>query len=451
MSYLSVFVQYHAQVRVAFVVPAAAFEPAPAVDSAVLVGATRPRRLEAAAEDELWRLVQAGFRERRKMLHNVLPRQLPGLERDRLEAALAACAIAPERRPQTLSVDEWLPLRPRSGRCRDAGRARARPAVGRGAGQGQPRARRHGPARRRLPHARSVFLRLALHDHLEVARRPTRTAPDELDLGDRRPGRVPTRPREPRAARRGRPAGGLPGPSRCRPCASASTSTSRWRPAWPAAARTPRAALELAAAAWGLAVDRSAAAGRWRWARRRRALLRGEPPGGARRAASARTPRRLPAPRPPAGILLVTVPDRLLTVDVFAELDRRAAHPGRWTPGRLPPAPGAAAAAVDALAAALRSGLDGAAPGGPGRPRSAMPTTCGRARRASAPAWSRAARCARGARSARPGAADRLGPTLVALYPSPRRPLPTAARDLDAGRVRRVLRDATITATSSSP
>ena len=111
MSYLSVFVQYHADVRVALDVPAAAFEPAPAVDSAVLVGETRPRRLEGDAEDELWRLVQAGFRERRKMIHNVLARQLPGLERARVDAALDACAIAPDRRPQTLSVSEWLQLR----------------------------------------------------------------------------------------------------------------------------------------------------------------------------------------------------------------------------------------------------------------------------------------------------------------------------------------------------
>ena len=111
MSYLSVFVQYHADVHVVLTVPAASFEPAPAVDSAVLAGVTRPRRLDAAAEDGLWRLVQAAFRERRKMIHNVLVRQLPGLDRDRLEAALASCAIAPERRPQTLSVDEWLALR----------------------------------------------------------------------------------------------------------------------------------------------------------------------------------------------------------------------------------------------------------------------------------------------------------------------------------------------------
>jgi 16S rRNA (adenine1518-N6/adenine1519-N6)-dimethyltransferase len=111
MSYLSVFVQYHARTELAFTVPAAAFEPTPEVDSAVLVGTTRPRRLAADDEDELWRLVQAGFRERRKMIHNVLARQLPGLARERVEAALAACAIARERRPQTLSVTEWLSLR----------------------------------------------------------------------------------------------------------------------------------------------------------------------------------------------------------------------------------------------------------------------------------------------------------------------------------------------------
>jgi 16S rRNA (adenine1518-N6/adenine1519-N6)-dimethyltransferase len=111
MSYVSVFVQYHADVEVAFVVPATAFEPAPAVDSALLVGRTRPRRLAQDEEDELWRLVQAGFRERRKMIHNVLARQLPGLERTQVDAALAACSIAPDRRPQTLSVDEWLALR----------------------------------------------------------------------------------------------------------------------------------------------------------------------------------------------------------------------------------------------------------------------------------------------------------------------------------------------------
>lgn len=110
MSYLSVFVQYHAVARIARIVPPAAFEPAPKVESAVLVGDVHQRRLSPEREDELWRLVQAGFRERRKMLHNVLPRQLPHIRRDRFDAALAKVNIAADRRPQTVSVNEWMAL-----------------------------------------------------------------------------------------------------------------------------------------------------------------------------------------------------------------------------------------------------------------------------------------------------------------------------------------------------
>ncbi|MFL5777409.1 MAG: 16S rRNA (adenine(1518)-N(6)/adenine(1519)-N(6))-dimethyltransferase RsmA [Chloroflexota bacterium] len=112
MSYLSVFVQYHARVTIAVRVPPAAFEPAPAVESAVIVVEPYPEddRLDPTTEDELWRLVQAAFRERRKMLHNVLARQLP-IEPARIEAALTAAGIAPDRRPQTVAVGEWLALR----------------------------------------------------------------------------------------------------------------------------------------------------------------------------------------------------------------------------------------------------------------------------------------------------------------------------------------------------
>ena len=112
MSYLSVFVQYHARVRVAFRVPPEAFEPEPAVESAVIV--VEPfdadDRLDAVEEDQLWRLVQAAFRERRKMLHNVLARQLP-FDATRVAAALETAGIAPDRRPQTVAVGEWLALK----------------------------------------------------------------------------------------------------------------------------------------------------------------------------------------------------------------------------------------------------------------------------------------------------------------------------------------------------
>ena len=110
MSYLSVFVQYHADVRIGRIVPASSFEPAPAVQSAVLVGEVRPRRLSPEEEDRLWRLVQAGFRERRKMLHNVLPRQLPQISGERLRTALEKVGIDGNRRPQTVSVEDWMRL-----------------------------------------------------------------------------------------------------------------------------------------------------------------------------------------------------------------------------------------------------------------------------------------------------------------------------------------------------
>ena len=120
MSYLSVFVQFHADVRVALRVPPEAFEPAPKVSSAVVVLVPRETRaLPPEREEALWGLVQSGFRERRKMLRNVLARQLhrgadgasgPLVGQEGVDAALAAAGIAGDRRPQTLSVEDWLRL-----------------------------------------------------------------------------------------------------------------------------------------------------------------------------------------------------------------------------------------------------------------------------------------------------------------------------------------------------
>ena len=111
MSYLSVFVQNIVDAEVVARVPAAAFEPAPSVDSAVL----RLRRRETPAvpsgdgREPFYRVVQAGFRQRRKQVHNGLSRELP-VEREAVERALATCGVTPDRRPQTLSIDEWACL-----------------------------------------------------------------------------------------------------------------------------------------------------------------------------------------------------------------------------------------------------------------------------------------------------------------------------------------------------
>jgi len=111
MSYLSVFVQNVADAEVVARVPASAFEPAPEVESAILrlrrrIGPTVP---PGPGREDLYRIVQAGFRHRRKQLHNGLGREL-AVDREILSAAFAACGIVPDRRPQTLSLAEWACL-----------------------------------------------------------------------------------------------------------------------------------------------------------------------------------------------------------------------------------------------------------------------------------------------------------------------------------------------------
>ncbi|MGH2488439.1 MAG: 16S rRNA (adenine(1518)-N(6)/adenine(1519)-N(6))-dimethyltransferase RsmA [Candidatus Limnocylindria bacterium] len=110
MSYLSVFVQDLADAAVVTRVPAAAFEPEPEVDSAIL---RLDRRAIPAVPDEdretLHRVAQAAFRQRRKQIHNGLVRELP-VDRATVDRVLGACAIDPERRPQTLALPEWACL-----------------------------------------------------------------------------------------------------------------------------------------------------------------------------------------------------------------------------------------------------------------------------------------------------------------------------------------------------
>jgi 16S rRNA (adenine1518-N6/adenine1519-N6)-dimethyltransferase len=108
MSYLSVFAQNVAEAEVVASVPAAAFEPMPKVDSAVLRLRRRaePTVPPGDGREGFYRLVQAGFRQRRKQLHNALARELP-VTREVLGDAFATCRIDPERRAQTLTIAEW--------------------------------------------------------------------------------------------------------------------------------------------------------------------------------------------------------------------------------------------------------------------------------------------------------------------------------------------------------
>ncbi|MEO8251608.1 MAG: 16S rRNA (adenine(1518)-N(6)/adenine(1519)-N(6))-dimethyltransferase RsmA [Chloroflexota bacterium] len=111
MSYLSVFVQNVADAQIVGRVPATSFEPEPEVDSAILRLRRRspPQIPVGSGREPFYRVVQAGFRQRRKQLHNALGRELP-VPRPALDKAFAACRIDSERRAQTLSLEEWACL-----------------------------------------------------------------------------------------------------------------------------------------------------------------------------------------------------------------------------------------------------------------------------------------------------------------------------------------------------
>ena len=111
MSYLSVFVQNVTEAAIVSVVPARAFEPEPEVDSAILRlrRRARPNVPPGPAREPFYRVVQAGFRQRRKQIHNGLARELP-IDTPTVLEALVACGVDGERRPQTLTLDEWACL-----------------------------------------------------------------------------------------------------------------------------------------------------------------------------------------------------------------------------------------------------------------------------------------------------------------------------------------------------
>ncbi len=110
MSLLAVSVQFYAHVEIVDRIPAGAFYPAPKVDSAVVRLRRRPQPA-VPVEDVafFFRVVRAGFAQRRKQLRNALSAGL-GRPSAAVAAALQAAGIDPRRRAETLTLEEWAQL-----------------------------------------------------------------------------------------------------------------------------------------------------------------------------------------------------------------------------------------------------------------------------------------------------------------------------------------------------
>ena len=110
MSLLSVSVQFYCEVGLGPVVPAELFTPPPKVDSQILMLQYRPKPLFPDADKkEFFRLVKAGFSERRKKLRSSLSGGL-GLSKPEAESLLHKAGIDPSLRAQELSLDDWYRL-----------------------------------------------------------------------------------------------------------------------------------------------------------------------------------------------------------------------------------------------------------------------------------------------------------------------------------------------------
>lgn len=113
MSVLAHSVQLYAEAEIVTRVPAAAFKPAPQVDSAVLRLRRRPQLAVPVEDvDGFFRVIKAGFLQARKKLGNALPHGLNAfgipLSKPDALALLNAADIDPNRRAETLSLREWF-------------------------------------------------------------------------------------------------------------------------------------------------------------------------------------------------------------------------------------------------------------------------------------------------------------------------------------------------------
>ena len=110
MSMLSVSVQFYGEPTIIDYVPARCFYPAPEVDSAILKVDVYPQPKVSVTDDEsFFKLVRAGFSASRKQIGNSLAQGL-GLPKSNVLSLLDRLSIAPQRRAETLTIEEWARL-----------------------------------------------------------------------------------------------------------------------------------------------------------------------------------------------------------------------------------------------------------------------------------------------------------------------------------------------------
>ncbi|MCX8026435.1 MAG: 16S rRNA (adenine(1518)-N(6)/adenine(1519)-N(6))-dimethyltransferase RsmA [Thermodesulfovibrionales bacterium] len=100
---LSVAVRYYGKAEIKFLIPKGAFRPSPKVDSAVVKIDIHPNPVvDVGDKDIFFKVIRAGFGQRRKTLYNCLKTLYPDIKE-----TLSTIGIDHMRRAETLSIEEF--------------------------------------------------------------------------------------------------------------------------------------------------------------------------------------------------------------------------------------------------------------------------------------------------------------------------------------------------------
>lgn len=110
LSLLALSVQVYGKPRIEAKIPAGAFHPVPNVDSAILrIDIYNEPLIAHEMLPLFFKLIKAGFSQKRKMLRNSLASGLQ-IKPPNAEALLTQAGIDPMRRAETLTIEEWKRL-----------------------------------------------------------------------------------------------------------------------------------------------------------------------------------------------------------------------------------------------------------------------------------------------------------------------------------------------------
>lgn len=105
--FLSVMVQYYGEARIIKIVPKELFWPIPKVDSAIIkINLKSQISNLKIKEEELFKIVQAGFSQKRKKIRNSLAAALH-FKPQEIDQILQKMSIDPNLRAEELSIESW--------------------------------------------------------------------------------------------------------------------------------------------------------------------------------------------------------------------------------------------------------------------------------------------------------------------------------------------------------